>query len=120
MTVQGVKKLKAAIKANRALTEKGLRKGLLRAGLFLQRESQKIVPIDKGVLRNSANTRLEGKGLEVAAIVSYGTEYAIYVHEDLEAKHKEGKQAKFLEQPLRDKRARLAEIVAEAIDAETP
>lgn len=32
---------------------------LLKAGLYLQRESQKIVPIDTGALKNSAFTRLE-------------------------------------------------------------
>lgn len=43
----------------------GLKRGLtmaqalLRAGLFLQRESQKVVPVDTGNLRASAFTRLE-------------------------------------------------------------
>lgn len=35
-----------------------LAKALLKAGLFLQRESQKRVPIDTGALRASAFTRL--------------------------------------------------------------
>jgi len=36
--------------------------GLLRAGLLLQRESQKEVPVDTGALKNSAFTRLEEAG----------------------------------------------------------
>lgn len=36
--------------------------GLLLAGLRLQRESQLIVPVDTGALRNSAHTRLDGRG----------------------------------------------------------
>ena len=118
MTVQGLKELKVAIGAHQDLAEKGLRKGLYRGGLFLQRESQKLVPIDTGVLKNTANTRVVGAGLDVEVVVSYGTNYAIYVHEDLNAKHAEGKQAKYLEQPLRDKRARIFEIVQDSIKEE--
>lgn len=44
---------------------KTLAQGLLLAGLRLQRESQMLVPVDTGALKNSAFTRLEqgrGKG----------------------------------------------------------
>lgn len=34
--------------------------------------------------------------------VGYGANYALAVHENKEAHHKEGKQAKYLEQPFRD------------------
>lgn len=45
----------------RALTIPGgnITKALLRAGLAIQRASQKIVPVDTGNLKNSAFTRLE-------------------------------------------------------------
>jgi len=118
VSVQGVKKIKRAFMARKCRHAKGLRKGLFRAGLFLQRESMKIVPIDKNVLRSSANTRMEGVGFDSACIVSYGTDYAVYVHENMEAKHKPGKQAKFLEQPLREKRDRMGAIVIKAVEAE--
>lgn len=36
-----------------------LAKSLMKGGLFLQRESMKLVPIDTGALRASAYTRLE-------------------------------------------------------------
>lgn len=36
-----------------------LSQALLLAGLFLQRESQKLVPVDTGNLKNSASTRLD-------------------------------------------------------------
>jgi len=119
MSVQGTKSITRALEARRKATIKGLRKGLYQAGLFLQRESQKIVPIDTTDLKESADTRMEGTGRDVAVIVSYGTDYAVYVHEDLEARHKPGKQAKFLEQPFREKRERMREIVVEAITGET-
>lgn len=117
MSVQGVKAITKAFKAHEKAVFKGFRVGLLRAGLFLQRESQKLVPIDTGDLRRSADTReeIDTKAGTHAVTVSYGTNYALFVHENLEARHKPGRQAKFLEQPLREHRGRLAEIVAEAM-----
>lgn len=37
-----------------------IQQALLRAGLYLQRESQRLCPVDTGALRASAFTRLEG------------------------------------------------------------
>lgn len=37
-----------------------------------------------------------------SVIVGYAAPYGLYVHENLEARHAEGKQAKFLEQPARN------------------
>lgn len=48
-------------------------------------------------------------------IVGYAASYAIYVHENLEAAHKPGKQAKFLEQPAREKEREIAQTVVEAV-----
>lgn len=50
------KELTAIIKATRVATE-SLLKGLMIAGLRLQRESQKRVPVDTGNLKGSAFTR---------------------------------------------------------------
>lgn len=41
-----------------------LAQGLLLAGMRLQRESQQLVPVDTGVLKGSAFTRLEGGGVQ--------------------------------------------------------
>jgi len=120
MTVQGIKSLKAKLKRHPKATTVGLRRGLYRGGLYLQRMSQMIVPVDTATLKGSANTRLEGEGLGSAAVVGYGTDYAVYVHEDLEARHKPGKAAKFLETPLREKRDKIAKIVHDAIKEALP
>ena len=101
-------------------------RGLKKAGLLLQRESMKLVPVDHGVLRGSAFTRVTGTGSKTDVQVGYTASYAIYVHENLDAAH--GKQfnakyrkeiangqmrsrganqsAKFLERPYRDLRVR--------------
>jgi hypothetical protein len=90
---------------------KGMDRGLKKAGLWLQRASQKIVPIDTGVLRASAFTRAEGHGAGIKVTVGYTAEYAIYVHENLEARHRKGKQAKYLEQPAREGRSEMRKII---------
>ena len=52
----------------------------------------------------------------VAVVVGFTAEYAIFVHENLEAVHLVG-QAKFLEQPLRELKSELAGIVAKELKA---
>lgn len=111
---------------------------LKRAGLFLQRESMLIVPIQFGPLRASGFTRSEGKGLKIRVIVGYTAAYAVYVHENKDALHGAAFNAayadriakahtpaqrkmwfnrgpnqtyKFLERPLREKRQTLIAIV---------
>lgn len=116
--IKGLKGLKSAIKKHKKVTAKGLRVGLFRAGLFLQRESQKIVPVDKNFLRPSATTRATGNDRSPEVVVGYGTDYALYVHEDMQARHKPGKSAKFLEKPLRENEDRLGEIVLKGIKSE--
>jgi len=116
-------------------------RGLKLGGLFLQRESQKIVPKQLGNLHNSAFTRSTGAGLHTDVTVGYTAEYATYVHEDMDKAHGaafnikhaseisnatkrqrtaagglfnrgEEQQAKFLETPARTKRTEMLAIIA--------
>lgn len=116
MSVQGVKEIQKAFNSHKKRSAKGLLVGLYNAGLFLQRESQKIVPVKTTHLKTTARTRAHGTGFKVYVTVSYGANYAIFVHEMVEYRHKPGTQAKFLETPLREKRKRMAEIVAESAE----
>jgi hypothetical protein len=51
-----------------------------------------------------------------SVIVGYeGVNYAVYVHENLEARHAPGTQAKYLEQPAREKQNVLAQIIVDAV-----
>ena len=103
--------MEAALEGHRKSVEDNLPRALLMGALLLQRLSQKIVPVDTGLLRNSAASRVEGSGMKVKAVVSYGTDYAVYVHEDLEARHKPGKTAKYLEKPMRENRDQITKVV---------
>lgn len=110
--VTGVRAVIKNLKKVKVTSQGGLEKGLMKAGLFLQAASQKIVPVDTGALRNSAFTRLRWKGTKRAdVLVGYTQSYAVYVHENLEARHAPGKQAKFLETPAKLHRKKLLEII---------
>lgn len=65
-------------------------------------EAKRRTPVDTGLLRSTGQvdepTR-SGKTLRVD--LKFGTEYAVYVHENLEALHPVG-QAKFLESTLNE------------------
>lgn len=85
--------------------------GLLAGGLFLQGESQRLVPVATGNLKGSAFTRKKPDDAK-AVEVGYNAAYAIYVHENLEAHHPNG-QAKYLETPMRQKQDDIVRIIAE-------
>jgi len=107
-----VDKLVATLKRKEKKHKESMRRGLVKAGLYLQRESQKLVPVDLGTLKASARTTdVTTNDTHPKVEVSYGTEYAIYVHEDLTANHPNGGQAKFLEEPARTKKKEIAQII---------
>lgn len=58
--------------------------------------------------------RASVQGAKHSVVVGYSATYAIIVHEDLTAHHKEGKQAKFLEGPARIYSREIGETVAKA------
>jgi len=111
--VTGVTKVLLNLAKFNANLNPAIAAGFMKGGLFLQRESMKIVPVDKNVLRPSANTRQVGETHlgKIDVVISYSTEYAVHVHEDLDARHKQGKQAKFLEQPAREKKDEIFKII---------
>ncbi len=111
MKLDGISGLRAALDAAARKTADGVERGVVKAALVLQRESQLRVPVDTGALRNSAFTRKEGSGVNTAAVVGYTQAYAVVVHEDLEAHHPVG-EAKYLERPARELAPELAAIIA--------
>ena len=110
--VIGVEDVKRRLKEAGVKLGFQVRRGLIKAGLFLQRESQKVVPVDTSNLKNSAGTKPIGHGWHTDVIVYYEATYAVYVHERTELKHKKGKMAKFLEKPMRENRHRILGIIA--------
>lgn len=112
--ITGVKEVLGRLRRVMKRNEAGTERGLKRAGLMIQRESQLIVPIDTDVLRLSARTRNKGgRGFKADIVVSYRTDYAVYVHENQNAAHASGKSAKYLEKPARTKRKLALRIIRE-------
>lgn len=109
--IEGVRGILKNLRKAKSKSDAGLERGLVKAGLFLQRKSQEVVPIDTGALKGSAFTRKTGSSLDTEVIVGYTQDYAIFVHEDLEAQHAPGKIAKFLEVPARENNAKLLAII---------
>lgn len=87
----------------RAATALG--QGLYKEAAQVFEQSQQEVPVDTGNLRNSGILGLPfTENGQMVVEISYGgaaADYAIFVHEDLEARHQPGKKAKFLEGPLK-------------------
>ena len=83
--------------------------GLKAAGLKVQRNAQKRVPVDTGNLKGSASTYTISQNPPAVA-VSFNASYAIYVHENLESKHPKG-EAKFLERAVIDLKDEIVETV---------
>jgi hypothetical protein len=78
---------------------------LYKEGATIFEQSQDEVPVDKNPLRTSGQLGLPHlEGQTVVVEISYGgaaVDYAMAVHEDLEARHRDGKKAKYLEDPAR-------------------
>lgn len=71
----------------------GLTMRSLKIALEILDRAQAKVPVDTGFLKSTGKVVQVEDGFEVR----YDADYAIYVHENLEAQHPRGGQAKFLE-----------------------
>lgn len=83
------------------------------AAEHLLAEANKKVPIDEGTLERSGKASVNAAGTE--ATVSYNVPYAAYQHEDLTLRHKNGRQAKFLESAMNEEQSTIAELIADRI-----
>lgn len=81
-------------------------------------ESKRRVPVRYGPLKASgAVHEPEREGRQISVTLSYGdnaVDYAVYVHEDLTAFHKNG-EAKFLESVLKESAPYMAERLAKRL-----
>ena len=120
VSISGINTVLRNLKQKSDSLARGFEQGATLAGLMLQRESQKRVPIDTGNLKAAAFTRKTGSGLKARVNVGYAESagYAIFVHEAVgmvlkgQPRQAPSKgnywdpqpqaQAKFLEQPARE------------------
>ncbi len=100
-------------------------------------KSMRIVPHDEGMLEGSGSARIQNveiahgtdegalvetgtapkvnPGATISGTVSYNKPYAARQHEELGYQHKEGRQAKYLETPLKEFVREFAKNIADAV-----
>jgi hypothetical protein len=100
-------------------------------------KSMRIVPHDEGMLEGSGSARVQNQevahgmddgqliqtgvappvlpGAIITGEVSYNKPYAARQHEELSYQHKEGRQAKYLETPLKEFNKKFAQNIADAV-----
>lgn len=89
--------------------------GLELAGEHLLGVSSPLAPHEEGELERSGDTDRDEDALQVS--VFFDRPYAVRQHEDLTLRHDEGRQAKYLEQPMHEEADVMLAIVAKAAGA---
>lgn len=97
--IEGEDELMAKLKAMWPKFSNAAVKGCMDWADDVMNEAKRITPVDTGALRASGYTQtMSGpEGVEIG--IGFSANYALYVHENLEAHHDVG-QAKFLETPM--------------------
>lgn len=88
---------------------------------ILMTEAKRRTPVEHGDLRASGLVaRPEREGRRISVTLSFGTAYAVFVHENLTANHANppfgGGQAKFLESVIDEARSTMAERIAARVN----
>lgn len=86
--------------------------GLELAAEHLLQESSTLVPHEEGDLERSGEVSSDPGSGTVA--VSYDRPYAVRQHEDMTLRHDDGRQAKYLEQPMTTERDVMLALIAKA------
>lgn len=100
-----------------ALIEAAAFAGLEAAAEHLLEVSSQLAPHEEGDLARSGTTTPDEGDNTVA--VSYHRPYAARQHEELTWRHDEGKQAKYLEEPMGTERATMLRIIQRAVNRTT-
>lgn len=77
----------------------------------LQGESQRRAPLDTGALRGSAFAEMNG----LEGTVGFEEIYALYQHEGVDFNHPKGGEAKFLENPFKEKMKKYIKAIGDAV-----
>lgn len=117
--VSGVAEMAAKIRSISTRFPDEVAKALYQEAQIEMTESKRRVPVDTGTLRASGHVQEPVRsGKSVSVMLAYGgaaEQYAVIVHEDLEAHHAHG-QAKYLESVLRESAPYMRKRVAARIN----
>ena len=105
--IENIEKLINVLQKGGAGARQALRQSLYVEAQIAFAESQREVPVDKGHLRDSGQAygiQVNSFGDTLEITLGYGgvaASYALIVHEDMNARHKCGTKAKYLEDPIK-------------------
>jgi len=81
-----------------------IRPAMTMGGEIILTLAKQYTPVDTGRLRSSGRVDEVAIGMKLVIVLGFHTDYAVYVHENLDANHPVG-QAKFLERAMNEKAA---------------
>lgn len=88
----------------------GAVRGLRLGAAIVKRESQSRTPVDEGNLKGGHYTAVQVNKSFAVAEIGTVADYAIYVHEDLDAHHPVG-EAKFLDNAIQAKKDEVLKLI---------
>lgn len=94
--------------------DKAALRGVKKLAEVILGESQQLVPVDTGLLKDSGLVSTDKKNQILT--IAYNTPYARKQHEDMTLNHPKGGQAKYLERPFNEKSGELETYVGESIN----
>jgi hypothetical protein len=109
--VTGGEKLVRQLRSVRKQYSAGLARGVRKAAAHILRRAQKLVPYLTGELEESGHLEERKKGGDVSVDIVFEKPYAIVQHENLDFEHPNGRQAKYLETPIREDKDLIQEII---------
>lgn len=107
--IEGIDKVNKEFQKRVKNLERVTPKSAQDVGNDLLNRSARRAPKDTGDLRGSGKTELEGNNVTV----SYGTEYALRQHEELDYRHTDG-EAKYLENPYKENKEKYIKHFADS------
>lgn len=100
VVVEGIGSIRHRLRNREKQYMKVIRPALQAAGEFILEKSREYVPIRTKFLYNSGRVEVTGKRWDMSVYIRYEAPYAVFVHEDLNARHAPGRTAKFLERAI--------------------
>jgi len=121
INIKGIDKLVKAIRQAGDRGESEIGAGIFQEGEQIMTESKGIVPVLTAALKDSGIVEKPVRqGNTITVTLGYGgpaAQYAIFVHEDLTAKHTSGQSAKFLSIPFKKRSKTFGNRLANRIRA---
>jgi len=117
--IRGLKGVTEALKKHPELITRTVEIELFKQGNIIMTQAKELTPVLTGALRSSGYVespkRVKDKILVTMGFGGTAQKYAVYVHENMTARHNPPTQAKFLETPARAAKRRIRTGLVNAV-----